>query len=257
MRNCSNTVTSCPERASARAAAEPMIPAPTTATCTAPLSRSLERDCDLQVQLFPSGPAEVDLARRPARVPALLLRPAVDGLVGTQNLGEVALAAADLGKGDLTGGQHLVARPLGYADLDGTVLLRVDGTVVEDEGRADIGVPELLEARANVRLQLRNADTLRSADVRLLDDLLGENVVHGLLLEKTFQVAENPSTLGELFGRAPVELLQELDARSSEEVSDLCERHPASPQQGDQRGRAQLLAAVVAIPRFGIDAGGP
>src|SRR3977135_1528747 len=111
-----------------------MIPAPTTTTsaCTRLSSRSAQRQCDLHVQLL-AWAIEIDLSRRPVRLAAVLLRPAIDGLVGAEDLRERALAPADLGECDLPGLQPLRAATLGNADLHRTVLFVVHRPVVEHE----------------------------------------------------------------------------------------------------------------------------
>src|SRR2546430_1810582 len=215
-RNCSRSVTSCPERASARAAAEPMTPAPTTATRTPPLSRSAKRDRDLHVQLL-TGVVEIDPPRRAVDVSALLLGPAIDRLVSAEDLGEVALAAADLREGHFPRRESLVTARLGHADLDRAVLLVIDGTVIEHERPAVHRVAQLVEAVANEGLELGHADAFGTADVGLLLDSLGEDVVHGLLLQDTFDVAEKPPPFGELVGDLTFVFVQPFDRRVAEE----------------------------------------
>src|SRR4051794_21689963 len=106
------------------------MPAPTIAIST---TRNLcERHGDLEAQLL-AGAAEVDLARRAVRRPALLPHPAVHGFVGAEDLGEVALGAADLRERDLAARKALVAVAPGHAHLDRPVLVLVHGAVVEHE----------------------------------------------------------------------------------------------------------------------------
>src|SRR5918911_3356716 len=120
--------------------------------------KSAERQGDLHPQLVVAA-AEVDLARRPRRLAPVLLRPRVHGLIRAEDLGERTLVAADLGEGDLTAGKPVLAVPLRHADLDGSVLLVVDGTVVEHERRAAFTTfAQVLERLADERLELRDAD---------------------------------------------------------------------------------------------------
>src|SRR5438132_2637767 len=124
MRNCSKSVTSCPPRASSRAAAQPMTPAPTTATRIAPFSWSAQRNGDLHAQFLRA--AEMNLTCRPVGLAVMLLHPAVDGLICAEDLWEIALAAADLGESDLSRRKLAVAVGPRHADLDRTVVLGVD-----------------------------------------------------------------------------------------------------------------------------------
>src|SRR5580765_6072671 len=181
-----------------------MIPAPTTMTsaCTGLSSPSAERQCYLHVQLLAEA-VEIDLAWRATRLPAVLLCPAIDSFVGAEDLREGALLAGDLGEGDFAGRQALVAVALRNADLDRPVFLVVHGPVIEHERVAALSLSQLLERRDDERLELGNEDSLRATDVRLLRDLPGENVVHGLLLQDAFDVAENPAPFGELVGHTP------------------------------------------------------
>src|SRR4029077_3398294 len=252
--NCSTSRSSRPSRASAWAVADPMIPAPTTMTsaCTGLSLPSAERQCDLHVQRVVEA-VEIDLAWRPTRLAAVLLRPAIHGLVGTEDLRGGALLGGDRGEGAFAGRQALVAVALRNADLDGPVFLVVHGPVIEHERVAALGLSQLLERRDDERLQLGNEDSLRATDVRLLRDLPGENVVHGLLLQDAFDVAENPAPFGELVGHTPLVRLEELDARLAEERADLGARQPAAAQQRDQRRLPHLLERVVAVTRGRVD----
>src|SRR5258705_12993649 len=117
-----------------------MIPAPTTATSAIALSsRSTQGDGDLHVQPLAYA-VEVDLAGGSVDLPAVLLGPSEDSFVGAENLGEVALAAADLRESNLARRESLVSDGLRDADLDRTVLLGVDGAVIQHEGSAAFSI---------------------------------------------------------------------------------------------------------------------
>src|SRR6185295_4948072 len=213
-----------------------MIPAPTTMTsaCTGLSSPSAERQRDLHVQLLVEA-VEIDLAWWAARLTAVLLGPAIDSLVGAEDLREGALLSSDLGERNFARRQALVAVALRNADLYRPVFLGVHGPVIEHERMAAPGLSQLLERRDDERLEIGNEDSLRATDVRLLRDLPGENVVHGLLLQDAFHVAEDPAPLGELVGHPPLVLLEQVNARLAEERTDLGQRHAAAAQQRNQR----------------------
>src|SRR5580765_821553 len=127
-----------------------MIPAPMTMTsaCTGLSSPSAKRQCDLHVQLLADA-VEIDLAWWATRLSAVLFGPAIDGLVGAEDLGKGALLPPDLGEDDFTGGQALAAVALRNADLYRPVFLGVHGPVIEHEWVAALGLPQLFERQGD------------------------------------------------------------------------------------------------------------
>src|SRR5947207_11112805 len=87
--NCSSTVTSAPRSVSAHAAAQPITPAPTTATRVTRVSLP-ERPRYFHARLV-ADIAEVELARRPCQRAPVRLGPARDGVVGAEDLRKMAL----------------------------------------------------------------------------------------------------------------------------------------------------------------------
>src|SRR5512141_2575152 len=113
--NCSMSVTSAPRTASAQAAAQPITPAPTTATRVTGVSLP-ERPGDLHPQRF-VVPAQVDLARRALEGAAVLARPAGDRVIGAENVRELALRALGRRDRELAGRQLVIAVRVRHADL--------------------------------------------------------------------------------------------------------------------------------------------
>src|ERR687887_2669272 len=79
--------------------------------------RSAQRPGDL-----PAVFVVVDLTGGAVELPAMLLRPVPDGVVGLEDLRELLVARGHLRERDLAGGQHLLAFGRRHADLDRPVL---------------------------------------------------------------------------------------------------------------------------------------
>jgi hypothetical protein len=109
--------------------------------------------------------------------------------------------------------------------------------VKERDGVAEglVGRPQLVDRGHDERLEVGHAHSLRTADVRLLVDLLRLHVEHWLLLQSPSQIAEDPSAIAQLVRQPALVLLQSAYARHRQEPplrgesSRLAGHHDRSP----------------------------